>query len=161
SGAGRFHPRRGGSMSDSEAKPAIWYRPFTVGDLNAAARGTMVEHLGITFLYVGSDHLSACMPDDNRTRQPYGLLHGGASVALAETLGSMAATCCVDADRYFCVGIEVNANHLKAVRGGTVTGVARPLHLGRRTHVWEIKLTDDAANLVCVSRLTLAVLERP
>lgn len=148
-------------MSDSEAKPAIWYRPFTVGDLNAAARGTMVEHLGITFLDVGPDHLSASMPVDHRTRQPYGLLHGGASVALAETLGSMAATCCVDADRYFCVGIEVNANHLKAVRGGTVTGVARPLHLGRRTHVWEIKLTDDAANLVCVSRLTLAVLERP
>jgi uncharacterized protein (TIGR00369 family) len=125
--------------------------------LNALSAGTAMEPLGIAFTELGPDFLRATMPVDGRTRQPYGLLHGGASVLLAETLGSTAAMLCVDAGQR-CVGIEINANHLRGVRDGTVTGTARPLHVGRQTQVWEIRIEDAAGQLVCVSRLTVAVL---
>jgi len=120
----------------------------------------MLDHLGILFTGSGPDHLNATMPVDHRTVQPFGILHGGASVVLAETLGSMAGMLCVDAERQYCVGVDVNANHIRAVQEGLVTGTARPLHLGTKTHVWEILIRDEANRLVCVSRLTLAILER-
>lgn len=138
----------------------IWRRPLTLDGLNDFIQGCAVSHLGITFTAIGDDTLTATMPVDERTRQPYGLLHGGASVVLAETLGSMAGTCVVDPERFVCVGIEVNANHLRAVRGGTVTGTVRPVRLGRTVQVWNTDIEDDRGHLVCVSRLTLAVVER-
>lgn len=146
--------------SEEEPRTRIWTQPLTVEMLNALGKGSMVEHLGITFTDVGPDALTASMPVDARTRQPYGLLHGGASVALAETLGSVGATFCVDPERQHCVGIEINANHMRAVRSGRVTGTARPLHLGRRTQVWEVHIRDEQERLVSVSRLTLAVVAR-
>ena len=128
----------------------------TVADLNALSAGTAMQPLGIVFTQIGNDFLRATMPVDTRTRQPYGLLHGGASVLLAETLGSTAGNLCAPAGRV-CVGIEINANHLRGVRDGLVTGTARPLHVGGRTQVWEIRIEDPAGRLVCISRLTLAV----
>lgn len=133
--------------------------PVDLDALNAAARDTLIAHLGIVFTEAGPDWLRATMPVDARTLQPYGLLHGGASVVLAETLGSSAGNLCVAPDR-ICVGLEINANHLRAARAGTVTGTARPLHVGRATQVWEIRIEDAAAKPVCVSRLTLAVIAR-
>ncbi|HSR65783.1 MAG TPA: hotdog fold thioesterase [Xanthomonadaceae bacterium] len=141
----------------SDASP--FRRASTVADLNALSAGTAMEPLGIVFSELGRDYLRATMPVDDRTRQPYGLLHGGASVLLAETLGSTAGGLCVDADEGV-VGIEINANHLAAVREGVVTGTARPLHVGRSTQVWEIRIEDEAGRLACVSRLTLAVIRR-
>ncbi len=128
--------------------------------LNALSPGTLVERLGIVFTAVGNDYLEATMPVDHRTFQPSGLLHGGASVALAETMGSTGAMCCVDTERQWCVGLEVNANHVRAVRSGMVIGLARPVHVGRKTQVWEIRIRDDRDRLVCICRLTLAVLDR-
>ena len=142
-------------MTQTAALP-LFRRQTTVEALNALSRNTAIEPLGIVFTQIGPDFLRATMPVDARTRQPYGLLHGGASVLLAETLGSSAGNLCVDADT-LCVGIEINANHLAAVAEGTVTGTARPLHVGRSTQVWEIRIEDAAGRLVCVSRLTLAV----
>ena len=131
--------------------------PVDIDALNARARGSLVEHLGIVVTEAGDDWLRGTMPVDARTRQPYGLLHGGASVALAETLGSMAGGLCVDTTREAVVGLEINANHLRAVREGTVTGTARALHVGRSTHVWEIRIENEAGKPVCISRITLAV----
>jgi 1,4-dihydroxy-2-naphthoyl-CoA hydrolase len=125
--------------------------------MNAMSRGTAMEPLGIVFTEIGPDYLRATMPVDARTRQPYGLLHGGASVLLAETLGSMAGMLCVR-EGEGCVGIEINANHLRGVREGVVTGTARPVHVGRQTQVWDIRIEDERQRLVCVSRLTLAVI---
>jgi uncharacterized protein (TIGR00369 family) len=132
--------------------------PVDIDALNARARGSMVENLGIVVTEAGEDWLRGTMPVDARTRQPYGLLHGGASVALAETLGSMAGGLCVDTTREAVVGLEINANHLRAVREGTVTGTARALHVGRSTHVWEIRIENEAGKPVCISRITLAVI---
>lgn len=132
--------------------------PVDIDALNARARGSMVENLGIVVTEAGDDWLRGTMPVDARTRQPYGLLHGGASVALAETLGSMAGGLCVDMTREAVVGLEINANHLRAVREGTVTGTARALHVGRSTHVWEIRIENEAGKPVCISRITLAVI---
>lgn len=137
----------------------VFRRPSSVAALNALSIGTAMEPLGIAFTELGPDYLRATMPVDARTRQPYGLLHGGASVLLAETLGSTAGMLCVE-EGELCVGIEINANHLNAVREGIVTGTARPLHVGRRTQVWEIRVEDDAQRLVCISRLTLAVIAK-
>jgi 1,4-dihydroxy-2-naphthoyl-CoA hydrolase len=139
---------------------AIWQHRPTLAGLQAMSRATAVEHLGIEFTEVGDDYLTARMPVDRRTIQPYGLLHGGASVLLAETLGSAAAHCCVDDGAVLIVGIEVNANHVRGVREGWVHGTARPLHTGRTTQLWEIRVVDDAARLVCISRLTIGVLPR-
>ncbi|HRN60863.1 MAG TPA: hotdog fold thioesterase [Luteimonas sp.] len=131
----------------------------SVDDLNALSRNTAMEPLGIVFTEIGPDYLRATMPVDARTHQPYGLLHGGASVLLAETLGSSAGGLCVP-EGHGVVGIEINANHLRGVRSGSVTGTARPLHVGRSTQVWEIRIEDQAGKLVCISRLTLAVVAR-
>ena len=136
----------------------IWFHHPTLEQLNQSA-DTMVGHIGIEFTEVGNDYVSARMPVDARTRQPYGLLHGGASVTLAETLGSVGAALCVDPQRYQVVGLEINANHVRGVKEGWVTGTARPLHRGKTTQLWEIKITDAAGKLVCVSRITMAVLE--
>ena len=139
---------------------AIWAVENPVVEaLNLLSQDTMVSHLGIVFTEIGDDYLRATMPVDSRTVQPMRMLHGGASAALAETLGSVGATLCVDASRHACVGLEINANHIRAVRSGLVTGTARPLHMGRRTHVWQIEIHDEEARLVCVARLTLAVVE--
>lgn len=145
-------------MSGAPASP-IFRRGTTLADLNAMSRDTAMEPLGIVFTELGPDYVRASMPVDARTRQPYGLLHGGASVLLAETLGSSAGMMCVGDDE-ICVGIEINANHLLGVRDGTVTGTARPLHVGRSTQVWEIRIEDAIGCLVCISRLTLAVVKR-
>jgi len=114
-------------------------------------KNTMVEHLGIVFTDIREDSLTATMPVDHRTLQPYGLLHGGASVALAETLGSVAAHLSVDSSRYLTVGLEINANHIKSARSGIVTGTARPIHIGRSTHVWSIDIVNEAGQLVCTT----------
>ena len=132
-------------------------KPIDISVLNANSRGTMIEHLGIVITEAGDDWLRGTMPVDGRTKQPFGLLHGGASVALAETLGSMAGNLCVDNAREMVVGLEINANHLRAAREGIVTGTARALHVGRSTQVWEIRIENEAGKPVCISRLTLAV----
>jgi 1,4-dihydroxy-2-naphthoyl-CoA hydrolase len=138
---------------------SIWRSLMTLEQLNSH-QGTLNSTLGIHFIEIGDDFVRATMPVDARTVQPYGLLHGGASVALAETLGSMGATMCVDVNEYQVVGQEINANHVRAARSGLVTGTARPLHLGGRTHVWGIEIVNDAEKLVCVSRITVAVIKR-
>lgn len=122
-------------------------------------RSTLIDHLGIELLEFGPGWLSARMPVDQRTHQPMGLLHGGASVALAETLASVGATCCVDGERQACVGLEINANHLRGVSAGWVIGTARPLHLGRTTQVWDIRIVDERERAVCISRCTVQVLD--
>lgn len=144
-------------MSDAPASP--FRQATTLEALNALSRDTAISTLGIVFTEVGPDFLRATMPVDARTLQPYGLLHGGASVLLAETLGSSAGNLCVGDDAR-CVGIEINANHLRAARGGVVTGTARPLHVGQSTQVWDIRIEDADGRAVCVSRLTLAVVRR-
>ena len=151
-------------MNDPAPPASPAHSPFrrttSLDDLNASSRNTAMEPLGIVFTEIGPDFLRATMPVDARTHQPYGLLHGGASVLLAETLGSTAGMLSV-AEGQGCVGIEINANHLRAVRSGVVTGTARPLHVGRSTQVWEIRIEDAGGRLVCVSRLTLAVVPLP
>lgn len=133
---------------------------YTLQDLNKLSKGNMGEHVGIIFTDITQDTLSAKMPVDYRTKQPYGLLHGGASVVLAETLGSVAAHCCIDPDQQYCVGLEINANHIRSVRDGYVYGIAQPIHIGKKTQVWEIRITSEAQQLVCVSRITMAVLDK-
>jgi len=139
---------------------SIFRSGFTIDQLNVMSRETAIQTLGIVFTEIGADYVRATMPVDARTHQPFGLLHGGASVLLAETLGSMAGGLCVP-DGQVVVGIEINANHLRGVRNGTVTGTARALHVGRSTHVWEIRIEDECGQLVCVSRITLAVIPAP
>lgn len=139
---------------------SIWRQRPTVDGLNKFAQNTLLEHLDIRFTEVGDDYLVATMSVNARTHQPFGLLHGGASVALAESLGSSAANCCLDMEQNYAVGVEINANHLRPVRNGQVTGTTRPVHVGRRTQVWETRIEDNAGRLVCVSRLTLAVMPR-
>ena len=138
----------------------IWKSLRSVEELNSGAAGTLIEHLGIRFTEIGDGYVRATMPVDSRTLQPYGLLHGGASVALAETLGSMGATMCVDTKEFLCVGQEINANHVRAARTGLVTGTARPVHVGGRTQVWTIEILNESGNLVCTSRLTIAIIRR-
>lgn len=138
----------------------IWFKKeFSLQKLQAMSAGTMGEHIGIVFTEIGDDYLKATMPVDHRTRQPYGLLHGGASVALAETLGSVASSLVLDTSVFICVGLEINANHIRSARQGLVTGIASPIHLGSSTHVWDIKIYDDRERLLCISRLTVAILK--
>ena len=139
---------------------SIWFKPISLDELNAYQQETLVTHLGIRYTGMGDDWLQATMPVDARTKQPAGILHGGASVALAETLGSTGANLVVDREKQLCVGLEINANHVRAMRDGMVTGVARPLHMGGTTQVWEIRISDAGERLVCVSRITMAVLDR-
>jgi 1,4-dihydroxy-2-naphthoyl-CoA hydrolase len=138
----------------------IWRSLRSVEELNSGRAGTMIEHLGIEFTEIGDDFIRGTMPVDERTHQPYGLLHGGASVALAETLGSLGATLCIDTTEYQCVGQEINANHVRPARTGLVTGTARPVHLGGRSQVWTIDIVNEFRRLVCTSRLTVAVVRR-
>ncbi|WP_341705873.1 hotdog fold thioesterase [Halopseudomonas sp.] len=135
---------------------SIWKTPIDLERLNAPAP-TINSLLDIRIEAYGDDWLSASMPVDERTHQPYGILHGGASVVLAETVGSIASYQCIDTSRFYCVGLDINANHLRAVRSGRVTAVAKAVHLGRTTHVWDIRLQDDAGNQTCISRLTMAI----
>jgi 1,4-dihydroxy-2-naphthoyl-CoA hydrolase len=137
----------------------IWFRPYTLEEVRSF-RVNMPLHLGIEFTELGPDFLRGRMPVNERTRQPYGILHGGASVALAETLGSVAAGLVVDSDKHRVVGQEINANHVRAVSEGFVIGTTRPFHLGRRSHVWEIRIEDERQRLVCISRITMAVMEK-
>jgi len=136
------------------------FATISLDQLNALSKDTAVRSLGIVFTEIGADFVRATMPVDARTRQPFGLLHGGASVLLAETLGSMAGGLCVMPKQHV-VGVEINANHLRGVRGGVVTGTARALHVGRSTHVWEVRIEDERGHLVCISRMTLAVIPAP
>ena len=136
---------------------SIWKSPQTLDALNSGRANTLIRHLDIVFSEIGDDFLRATMPVDERTRQPYGLLHGGASVVLAESLGSMGANMCVDRTKYLCVGQEINANHVRPARNGRVTGTTRPVHIGGRTQVWTIEIVDEAQDLICISRLTIAV----
>jgi len=135
----------------------IWKRPWTLDDVNSRNPGTLNEALGIRVTDIGEDYLRGTMPCDARTKQPFGLLHGGANVALAESLGSIAGLMVLPEGGGRTVGIEINANHVRGVREGQVTGTARPLHVGRSTQVWEIRIENDAGELCCVSRITLAV----
>ena len=139
----------------------IWFKKdIKLEDFASWGKGNMAETLGMTFTEIGDNHLKISMPVDERTIQPYGLLHGGASVALAETAGSVASALVIDHAKYLCVGIEINANHVRSAREGLVTGTCSPVHLGSSTHVWEIKIHDEREKLICVSRLTVAILER-
>lgn len=140
---------------------AIWYHQPDLETLNASRANTLLDVLDIRFEALDDDSITASMVVDPRTHQPFGLLHGGASVVLAETLGSMASYHCIDPRRFHCVGLEVNANHLRSLRDGRVTGVCRPVHLGRQTHVWDIRLSGDDGKTSCISRLTVAVLPLP
>lgn len=140
---------------------SLWQTAPDLETLNARQRGTIGEVLDIRFEAVGEDFVTASMAVDARTHQPFGLLHGGASVVLAETVGSVASVLCVDPERFYCVGLEVNANHLRGVRSGRVTATARPVHIGRSTHVWDIRLVDDQGKSTCISRLTVAVMPLP
>ena len=137
----------------------IWFRPYTLADVGFF-RDSLPKHLGIEFTEIGADFLRGRMPVDERTKQPYGILHGGASVALAETLGSTAAGLAVDPDKYRVVGQEMNANHVRAVSDGFVIGTARPHHVGKRSHVWEIRIADEQDRLGGISRITMFVLEK-
>ncbi len=139
---------------------AIWKSPLTLVQLKERSKDTLMEHLGIEHLEIGSDYLKARMPVDTRTRQTAGILHGGASAALAETLGSIAAGMCVDWDKKRIVGLEINANHIRPVTSGWVTGITTPIHVGNSTQIWEIRIYNDQEKLVCISRLTVANLDK-
>ena len=140
---------------------SIWFKnDLTIERMRGMEKNSMGEHLGIEWVEIGDDYLVARMPVDDRTRQPYGLLHGGASCVLAESIGSIASALVVDHDRFACVGLEINANHVKSASEGYVTATARPLHLGANTHVWDIRILNETQQLVCVSRLTVAVIPR-
>lgn len=140
---------------------AIWYnKNLSITDLTPLGKNTMGELIGIEWTEVGENFIKATMPVDNRTKQPYGLLHGGASCTLAETIGSVASAMVVDHERFACVGLEINANHVRSAREGFVTGIASPLHLGANTHVWDVRIYDELNKLLCVSRLTVAVIPR-
>lgn len=153
----RFTLQEWGVRAPVLIMPAIWKRPATIELLTERSKGTAVQHLGIEFLEIGDDFIRARVPVDARTCQPYGLLHGGVSVVLAETLGSCGAACATPSHTRV-VGLEVNANHLRGTDTGWVTGSARPIHLGRTTHVWQVEMHDDAGRPTCISRITMAIL---
>src|SRR5512139_2240468 len=134
----------------------IWFREYSLEELNTIAKGNLVSHVGIEFIEIGADYLKARMPVDQRTKQPFGILHGGASVVLAETIGSYAANMVVDYPKEIFVGQEINANHIRPVSSGYVTATASPLHMGKNSQVWEIKIYDEQEKLVCASRITMA-----
>lgn len=139
----------------------IWFNPeITIEDIAGFGKKTMGDYIGIEWTAIGDNSLSARMPVDHRTKQPYGLLHGGASCVLAETIGSVGSALVIDTAQYYCVGMEINANHLRSAGEGWVTGTATPLHLGKTTHVWDIKIHNEQQQLVCVSRLTVAVVKK-
>lgn len=139
----------------------IWFTDkISLEDLFALGKNTMSEHIGVEFIEIGENYLKGRMPVDHRTNQPYGLLHGGASCVLAETLGSIASALVIDQSIYICVGLEINANHIRSAKKGFVMGTASPIHLGKSTHVWDIQIKDEEQKLVCISRLTVAIIAR-
>ncbi len=139
---------------------SIWFSALTAESLQRIERGGFATHIGILFTDVGADYLCAALEVTPEVHQPYGVLHGGVSAALAETVGSVAANLCVDAERFMCLGQELNANHLRPVSRGRITATARPFHIGHRSQVWSIEIHDARTRLVCVSRLTMAVVPR-
>lgn len=142
-------------------KKPIWFnKDLQLSDIRSITPNTMGEYLGMKWVEIGPDYLKISMPVDDRTKQPYGLLHGGASCALAETAGSVASHFVMDPSKNICVGLEINANHVRSAREGLVTATASPLHIGATTHVWDIKIHDEGGRLICVSRLTVAILKR-
>ena len=138
---------------------ATWFREYKAEDIQNQFDSGMLAHLGIECVEIGPDYLIGSMPVDHRTQQPFGLLHGGASCVLAESLGSIASNMTLDPTKNYAVGLDINANHLRSARSGLVFGKAEPVHLGRKTHVWQIKITDEKGKMICISRLTMAVLE--
>jgi len=139
---------------------SIWFKSnLSISDIQPMSKGTMNEHIGIELTEIGENYIKGRMPVDDRTKQPMGLLHGGASAALAETLGSFASACVIDISKNICVGLEINANHIRSAKQGFVYGTATAIHLGGSTHVWEIKIHDEQEKLVCISRLTVAILK--
>jgi 1,4-dihydroxy-2-naphthoyl-CoA hydrolase len=140
---------------------SIWFhKEASLDHWQHIGNDTLAKHLGIQLTELGDNYLKATMPVDKRTHQPYGLLHGGASVALAETVGSIASALVIDTDKFICVGLEINANHVRGVKSGLVTATASPLHIGGSTHVWDIRIVDEKEQLVCISRLTVAILAK-
>ncbi len=139
---------------------SIWFKPFTLDDLNNRGKGTLADHLGILFTEIGEGFLTATMPVTAYIKQPLGIVHGGANVVLAETVASTAANVAVDIERFYCVGLEINANHIRPATEGVLTAVARPIHIGRTTHVWHIDIVNDAGKQTCVSRMTASVVAR-
>jgi 1,4-dihydroxy-2-naphthoyl-CoA hydrolase len=139
---------------------SIWFKKYSIGDVQFLQKGNMLEHIGIELTEIGEDFVKARMPVDHRTVQPMNILHGGASVALAESLGSIASYLVVDHNQFDCVGLDINANHIRPVSSGFVFAIARPFHIGRRTHVWSIDITDEKGKRICVSRLTMAVIDK-
>lgn len=139
---------------------SIFPSGVTPETLNKLSANTMVSHLGIEVTHVGDDFIEAKMPVNEKTIQPMGLLHGGASVTLAESLGSIAASCCVDRATQYCVGVEINANHIKSARAGWVIGTTKPVHIGKKTQVWEIRIVNEQNELICISRITMAVIDK-
>jgi 1,4-dihydroxy-2-naphthoyl-CoA hydrolase len=131
-----------------------------IEELNKLGENTLVSHLGIEITEIGKDYLKGKMPVDHRTKQTYGILHGGASVVLAETLGSIGSNLCIDHNKQYCVGLEINANHIRSMREGYVNGIAKLVHSGRKTHIWDIRILNEKEQLVCISRLTMAILEK-
>ncbi len=144
----------------SDTKKEVWFKKPSVEELNTMHANTMQSFCGIEFTEIGPDYIKGRMPVNERTKQPHGLLHGGANVVLAESLGSIASVLCINLDEYICVGLEINANHIRAVRGGYVHGITTPIHIGRSTQIWEIKIYDDEGKLSCISRITNAILKR-
>ena len=139
----------------------IWFeKDIKMENFFHLGKGSMGDFLGIEWLEMGPDFIKARMPVDHRTKQPYGILHGGASCVLAETIGSIASAFVIDQTKYHCVGLEINANHIGMVREGFVTGIVKPIHLGRSTHVWDIQIHDDKEKLIFVSRLTVIIIEK-
>ena len=139
---------------------SIWFAPITIAEVHGWARHSLMKNLGIEIIEIGDDYLRAKMPVDERTMQPMGSLHGGASCALAETIGSVAANFCVDPGQHYCVGLELNINHIKPVQSGYVTATAKALHLGKSTQVWDIQIRNEESKLIAISRLTMAVLHK-
>ncbi len=139
---------------------AIWFSNDSIEDLQNKSKDTLVQNLGIEYLEIGDNFIKARMPVDKRTMQPYGILHGGASLALSETLGSVAARLSIDNNEKRCVGLEINANHVRPALSGYVYGEVKPVHTGKSTHIWEIRISDENKKLVCISRITVAILDR-
>ncbi|MEO6289175.1 MAG: hotdog fold thioesterase [Ginsengibacter sp.] len=138
---------------------SIWFnKALSISQVKDFGKDTMANLLGVEWIELGDDFIKMSIPVDERTKQPYGILHGGASCVLAETAGSLASALVIDMDKFYCVGLEINANHIRSAREGIVTATCRPLHLGKSTHVWDIKMYDDQQKLTCVSRLTVAIL---
>ena len=139
----------------------MWFKPYTLKDIEWMKANTIHESLGIEVVEIGDDSIKGTLPVDHRTKQPAGILHGGASVVLAESLGSIASTLIVDPAKFYCVGLDINANHLRPMTSGMVYGTAKPIHIGRKTHVWSIEIKNAENKMVCISRLTMAVMEKP